>query len=130
MFEGPVWRTFLLALVAVAVTAGAARADRNGGGTTVIIKCVYVSDPGFATRGAGVEVAGPGQPPAVPGTTCAEAFNALLNAGFTIVHSGPIPHGPVDTADYVVWRKAFGAGADAAPSAPDARVVPSAWAGT
>jgi hypothetical protein len=94
----------VLVLVAVALTAGAARAAGDRGGTTIIIKCVYVNDPGFTTRVAGVEVAGPGRQPAVLGTTCAEAFNALMDAGFKLVHSGKIP-GSVDTADYIVWRR-------------------------
>jgi hypothetical protein len=97
-------RLALLALVAVALTAGATRAAGDRGGTTVIIKCVYLNDSGLTTRVAGVEVAGSGRQPAAPGTTCAEAFNALMDAGFKLVHSGKMS-GIVDAADYVVWRK-------------------------
>ena len=99
----------MLILMAVALTAGAAQADKKEG-TTVIVKCLYVNDSGFATRVAGVDVAGSREAHFVLGMSCAQAFNALMDAGFTLVHSGKIPTtsgGVVDAADYVVWRRSL-----------------------
>jgi hypothetical protein len=101
-----------VALVATALAAGAAQAARVKEGTTLIVKCV-ASGPGLSTRVAGVEVAGQRPPSVDPEMSCAEAFNALANAGFKLVHSwqgAAAADGSVDAADYTVWRSNFGAG--------------------
>ena len=95
-----------IVLAVTALTADTVQAMRMKKGTTVIVKCTYPNDGGFATQVAGVEIAGP-RPPGfvtdITDMTCAEAFNRLNNAGFKLVHSGPIAQN-VDGDDFLLWQ--------------------------
>ena len=98
-----------IVLAVTALTADTVQAMKMKKGTTVIVKCTYDSDldpaaTGFATQVAGVETAGPRPPHFETGMSCAEAFNRLNNAGFKLVHSGPIVQN-VDGNDFLLWQR-------------------------